>query len=77
MLQKAEVVIYHESHKTLLPHWWDREEHILCLYHALDHRYYPNVWLKADEAFIFEDHGDVLMPAKLRLLRDEIFGHVA
>lgn len=63
-----------ESKAGVLPPWWSREKRYDCEKAAMDRGRWSNLHSKIEKSDIQEHYGDGMMPMKIRMLAETIYG---
>lgn len=63
-----------ESRPRLLPPWWNAEKRRECERLAVDDHQTCNIHYAVEKSDIQEEYKDNMMPAKLRILGEKIYG---
>lgn len=63
-----------EKRKRLLPKWWSEEKRVECERLARDVTQWACLAAAIEKSDVMEHYGDNLMPMKLRMLAEEIYG---
>lgn len=63
-----------EKRKGLLPKWWSGEKRMECERLAVDDTQWSNLGAAVEKSDVIKHYGDSVMPMKLRLLAEKIYG---
>ena len=63
-----------QTRKGLLPGWWNGDKRKACERLAMDSKQWAFVGKKIEKADIMRHYGDNMMPMKIRLLGEKIYG---
>ncbi|PQE16461.1 MYND domain protein [Rutstroemia sp. NJR-2017a WRK4] len=68
-----EFLDFAESRDKILPRWWNNEKRALCEKMAVEDNWY-NINSVVEKSDIMEHYKDNMMPMKLRILAEKIYG---
>ena len=60
--------------KDLLPKWWNVEKRGACERLAVDGTQWANISAAVEKSDVIEYYGDPIMPMKLRMLAEKVYG---
>ena len=69
-----EFLSFAEKRKGLLPKWWNGEKRSACERVAVDQTQWSDINSAVEKHDVIEHYGDNVMPMKLRLLAEKVYG---